>query len=419
MSININITFLIDLSSLNVSNINQVKFILGGLKKNEEAVLFNFSNSKFAKWVFSKELTKNIMTSKEGLRENLKRIRGSYLLVIRPDTILHTGNIDRCIKYLKRKRSVDGVLLNTAKISYFPKRFSIIYKLLYDFSIDSVKGGSKEINIQNFIMRKDCIDRMKIKNGKTVVAGGGLNTSFFTGVSIISNKTGTLNHFVFYCLDCLFGLLGCRGIFEVFNAGRAWITEVQRKNDSKFLIREDYRLKTKIILGSAANYQRGFISTDIDFLNIVKKKNWKQLFNEGSIDNLLAEHVFEHLSDKEVKRTFGLCFKYLKKGGKLRLAVPDKNRKDANYVKLVKPPMDSHKSYFNVEELTETLEGVGFGVYPLEYFDSNNKFHKLKWNILDGKLKRSLKFDKQRSFRTREGGVHYTSLIIDAIKPLN
>lgn len=170
----------------------------------------------------------------------------------------------------------------------------------------------------------------------------------------------------------------------------------------------------KVILGAGGTACEGWLETDINILNICKERDWRKLFRVGSIDNLLVEHVFEHLSISESEIAFKLCHKFLKSGRKLRIAVPDGYRKDAVYVAEVTPPKDGHKQVFNIDSLSQDLKTAGFEVEVLEYFDKDGNFHFVDWSTEDGKIWRSKRFDKQTDFRL--GELYYTSLIVDAIK---
>jgi len=44
------------------------------------------------------------------------------------------------------------------------------------------------------------------------------------------------------------------------------------------------------------------------------------------------------------------------------------------YVAEVSPPKDGHKVLFTLDSLSEFVEGAGFEVTPLEYFDENDEF---------------------------------------------
>lgn len=170
-----------------------------------------------------------------------------------------------------------------------------------------------------------------------------------------------------------------------------------------------------VILGSGPVTCSGWIATDSEILDVTSHQHWRRLFSPNSIDRLMAEHLFEHLSDSECTTAFTECFHYLKPGGLLRIAVPDGNRKDAEYVNEVTPPKDGHKMLFTLDDLMERLVRAGFEVAPLEYFDAKEEFHCYPWDETDGLIRRSARYDTQERFR--RGHLYYTSLIVDARKP--
>jgi predicted SAM-dependent methyltransferase len=187
----------------------------------------------------------------------------------------------------------------------------------------------------------------------------------------------------------------------------------KRRKDLARLIHQSEELN--IIIGAGSSTYAGWISTDVDTLDITSEADWQHYFQPGTINHLLSEHVFEHLSEQQCKTTFRLCFKYLTAGGKLRVAVPDGYRRDKVYASAVRPPQDGHLMLFTVDNLTAMLQEAGFQVTPLEYFDAADCFHAVEWDIADGKINRSAKFDKREKFK--RDNVHYTSLIVDAVKP--
>jgi predicted SAM-dependent methyltransferase len=170
-----------------------------------------------------------------------------------------------------------------------------------------------------------------------------------------------------------------------------------------------------VILGAGPVNVDGWISTDADILDVTSTGGWRKLFSLNSIDRLMAEHVMEHLSDTECTVMLRECFRYLKKGGLLRIAVPDGNRKDRKYVEEVSPPKDGHKLLFTVDDLVARLNRVGFEATPLEYFDESDQFHSHPWAEADGLVRRSIRHDTQEQFK--RGTLYYTSLIVDARKP--
>lgn len=174
--------------------------------------------------------------------------------------------------------------------------------------------------------------------------------------------------------------------------------------------------KLKIIVGGAGTKFNGWINTDINILDITSSSNWQQLFKTNDLSNILAEHVWEHLTKDESKKALDNCFKFLKKGGRLRIAVPDGYFPDKDYINYVKPGghgpgSDDHKILYTYVKLSNELEGAGFSIQLVEYFDESGRFWKNKWSVEEGFIHRSFDFDKRNKKE-----VKYTSLIIDGIK---
>jgi predicted SAM-dependent methyltransferase len=170
-----------------------------------------------------------------------------------------------------------------------------------------------------------------------------------------------------------------------------------------------------VVLGAGTTSFPGWVGTDGDVLDITSPNDWARLFEPESIDRLLAEHVLEHLSEAGARHALTACYRYLKPGGVLRIAVPDGNRRDPAYVAEASPPKDGHQALYNVDSLTRLLRECGFETTPLEYFDENEEFQAIPWDERDGLIQRSVRFDHQTDFQ--RGSLYYTSLIIDARKP--
>jgi predicted SAM-dependent methyltransferase len=173
----------------------------------------------------------------------------------------------------------------------------------------------------------------------------------------------------------------------------------------------------RIILGAGYTASSGWSLTDIDTLNILKESDWKIYFKQNSIDALLAEHVWEHMTASDGLQASRLCFKFLKKDGYLRIAVPDGFHPDLAYIESVKPNgtgvgAHDHKVLFTYKTLDALLQNAGFKLLLLEYFDEMGNFHQSDWDPARGFILRSARFDS----RNRDGPLKYTSLIIDAIK---
>jgi predicted SAM-dependent methyltransferase len=173
----------------------------------------------------------------------------------------------------------------------------------------------------------------------------------------------------------------------------------------------------KVVVGSSDIFEAGWIPSEWHFLNLLKPQEWLTFFKEDSISTILAEHVWEHLTPEEGKIAVSTCYRFLKKGGRLRIAVPDGLHADPVYIEHVKPGgtgagADDHKILYTYKIMTNVLEEAGYTVQLLEYFDEAGVFHQHTWDAKEGYIHRSIKNDK----RNADGKPNYTSLIVDAIK---
>ncbi len=81
--------------------------------------------------------------------------------------------------------------------------------------------------------------------------------------------------------------------------------------------------RKRIVIGAGAKREAGWIPTQMQYLDLLKPDHWERFFQPNSIDAILAEHVWEHLTMDEGRDAARTCFKYLRPGGYLRIAVPD------------------------------------------------------------------------------------------------
>jgi len=190
-------------------------------------------------------------------------------------------------------------------------------------------------------------------------------------------------------------------------------------------IKGHYRLKRavkhsplKIVVGASGKFEPGWVPTDVHYLNLVNLKDWKRYFDENSIDAILSEHVWEHMTIEDGLIAAKHCFQYLKPVcGYLRVAVPDGYHSSPEYIESVKvngsgDGSDDHKVLYNYKTFGGIFEQAGFKVKLLEYFDENGEFHFSKWDVNKGMIRRSMRFDR----RNQDGVLNYTSLIIEATK---
>ena len=178
----------------------------------------------------------------------------------------------------------------------------------------------------------------------------------------------------------------------------------------------------RLIIGAGNTKIDGWISTQESELNILNYENWGTLFGKSSIELILAEHVWEHLSFEDGIKAAKNCYEFLKPGGKIRCAVPDKNFNNEWYQNMVQVggpgpkdhPAYTHKILYDYKKLREVFEEAGFIVTLLEYCDDNNKFHYINWNENEGIIGRSYRFDT----RNTKDNLGMVSIIIDAYRPM-
>ena len=169
-----------------------------------------------------------------------------------------------------------------------------------------------------------------------------------------------------------------------------------------------------VIIGAGETRYENWIATDIPAFHVLKHEHWALLFQPASINRMLAEHVFEHLTVDELSQFLRLARLYMSKSGRIRLAVPDGNHPDANYIAHVRPGgigegADDHKVLYNCDKIANVLQESGYEFQLLEYFDASGEFHREAWQADDGFIGRSAAHDE----RNVGGKLIYTSLIVD------
>jgi len=160
-----------------------------------------------------------------------------------------------------------------------------------------------------------------------------------------------------------------------------------------------------------------WIGTDIEVLDIADRQGWQRLFAPDSLDALLAEHVWEHLEPEQARAAAKNCFRFLKPGGYLRVAVPDGCHPSSDYRERVRPGgsgpgSEDHKTLYDYRSLSLLFSEAGFTVRLLEHFDEQGEFHDNGLDHEKGPIKRCRANDP----RNQNGTLVYTSLILDACK---
>lgn len=201
-------------------------------------------------------------------------------------------------------------------------------------------------------------------------------------------------------------------------AARALAAQVQRQqrvDELKAQISACHPLR--VVVGASGVFEGGWLATDIDILNLLQDADWRVFFQPDSIHTILAEHVWEHLTEEQGLSAAKQCHKYLKPGGRLRIAIPDGLHPDPEYIEHVRvggsgPGADDHKVLHTWKTLSAMLTRAGFRPELLEYWDEAAQFHHTDWQAEEGMVHRSRRFDQ----RNRDGVLRYTSLIVDGIK---
>lgn len=193
---------------------------------------------------------------------------------------------------------------------------------------------------------------------------------------------------------------------------------LQRRRKQAALRWAGYRARPlRLIVGAGGTEYEGWLSTDKYLLDATKQEDWARIFRPGTLDNILSEHVLEHLDLDQCRRLLSLSYHFLKPGGRIRVAVPDGNRGDEPYREETMPPYDGHKLMLTVDSLNDLLRAAGFETRALEWFDENDTFHAVEWDESQGPVMRCRRNDRQE--RYRRGDLLYTSIIMDGVKPLN
>ena len=170
----------------------------------------------------------------------------------------------------------------------------------------------------------------------------------------------------------------------------------------------------KIIVGAGPTKYKGWFSTDIVTLDVTNEDHFEKYFKKKKINKILAEHVLEHLTEKDLELMVRNFYRYSSDGVNIRIAVPDGFHKDKSYINIVQPGgtgegADDHKNLFTYHSLSDLFEKERFNPVLVEYWDEEGNFHPGYSNDENGYVLRSFKNDK----RNTDGKPEYTSLIID------
>ncbi len=176
--------------------------------------------------------------------------------------------------------------------------------------------------------------------------------------------------------------------------------------------------RIRLAIGSESHCSEGWIPAESDQIDLVNPGNWSSFFQKSSVDAILAEHIWEQLSEQDSKKAALNCFQFLRPGGHLRVAVPDgfhpaQRRQGLRRGCGSEIGSGTRGRLYNHDSFAEVFFAVGFQVQMIEFFDQKGVFHSNHWDVSKGLVKRSLLFDERNIAQP----FAYTSLVLDAVKP--
>jgi predicted SAM-dependent methyltransferase len=234
---------------------------------------------------------------------------------------------------------------------------------------------------------------------------------------------------------------------------------------------EDVKALDKIYLNFGGGFDnntdkkyRGYVSVDMEEENSFKKtkkdKNgcdWKAIHDlrkpiplpSNSVDRILTEHFFEHLEEDDVSNIINQSYDILKKGGVMRIAVPDYNNlRDKKFLLRGGPHFEiDHLTLFTKSLIEELIAKSPFENYklsqywtddgtfvdsPIDYslgyvkrtpdHDPRNRMNIPVLNILvflrnlTYKIKNNFKYDLYEYLSLIHNKYHVTTIVVDLIK---
>ncbi len=181
-----------------------------------------------------------------------------------------------------------------------------------------------------------------------------------------------------------------------------------------------------LIIGAALTKQKGWFSTNEEWLDIAREKHWNRLFNSKKrVKKILAEHVFEHLTLQEMQTALKLIYENMILGGSLRVAVPDGNNPNFEYRKNcgingIGADAADHKQFITYELFSEEALKVGFEVKLIEGYQKNKQ---LISEEIDFELGYVMRSRRNINYLLSKEGWNFpdanTSLIVDCFKLTN
>ena len=145
-----------------------------------------------------------------------------------------------------------------------------------------------------------------------------------------------------------------------------------RKYNRLFQVRTRhfFGLPIRIIIGASSTQESGWISTEQDFFDLTDQDTMSKFLGRSKVDAYLLEHVLEHLSIDDSELALSLLANTLKPDGYIRIAVPDGNHPDDDYLHYVGiDGPDDHKHLWRVGDFERISTELGLNLTALEFCD--------------------------------------------------
>jgi predicted SAM-dependent methyltransferase len=214
-----------------------------------------------------------------------------------------------------------------------------------------------------------------------------------------------------------------------------------------------YPFPCKLIVGANGDRYPGWLSTEKSYFDITNGFHWRKYFDikvpvsveeqigerEELVDgvktmvkyqkeipeekiewrkmeviqNILADHVLQELTNHDAIIALELAHQYLTPGGTIRVAVPDAGHNDKKFINLMQQQYPGY--HYDKTDLIRTMRSAGFTRFKVkEGFDAGGLFNISTWYRIDGYCKRSFWYDPNNM--VGDTGMFWSCLIIDAIK---
>lgn len=178
----------------------------------------------------------------------------------------------------------------------------------------------------------------------------------------------------------------------------------------------------RIIVGAAMTRQEGWYSTNEQWLDIANPDDWRRIFRgKALLTHVLAEHVFEHLTQDETREALALVARHTRPGGRIRIAVPDGYHPDPTYLRHVGiagigADAADHKQLLTCDSLMRFLEEAGFAAELKEGYRRDGQLVQLPLDQDLGAVVRSRSNAKTMAGRAGWDFVDAnTSLVVDGM----